>query len=326
MNNAEVPVLSVLLVTPDDYESLRQTVSHLRRQTIKHQLEVVIATTSAANLRLDEEDLKDFLGYVVVEVGELTTTGNAVAAAVMRASAPVVAYAEEHSYPGAGWAEALVEAHQEPWAGVGSVIANANPENMISWAHLYTAFGTWVEPSDGGAMSNLAWHHVSYKRELLTEYGSALGAMLETEGILQRDLQSKGHRFYLEPRAVSRHLNVSVFSSYVGAEFHSGRLFGAARSGHGRWSLLHRLVYIGGLPLIPIVRAPHVLRQIKRTGRSRQLLPRVLPSLAIGLIMHSVGEATGYAWGSGRSPRRMLSYELSRHRHMVKRKGQNGSS
>lgn len=325
MNSSQTAKMSVLMVTPDDYESIRMTVSHLRRQTIKHQLEVVIVAPSADNLHLDEEELKEFFSYEVVEVGELTTTGDAIAAAVMRASAPVVAYAEEHSYPGPGWAEAFVEAHREPWAGVGAVIANANPESMISWAHLYTAFGSWVAPSAGGIVNNLAWHHVSYKRALLVEYGPTLGAMLETEGILQRDLQSKGHHFYLEPRALSRHLNVSIFSSYLGAEFHSGRLFGAARSQHGCWSLLHRLLYIGGLPLIPIVRAPHVLRQIQRTGRSRQLLPRVLPSLAIGLIMHSIGEVTGYALGSGASPRRMLSYELSRHRHMAKRNGRKRS-
>jgi len=324
MDSSEVPRMSVLMVTPDDYESLRATVGHLRRQTIKHQLEVVIVAPSAANLRLDESELKEFFSYVVVEVGELTTTGSAIAAAVMHASAPVVAYAEEHSYPAPDWAEAFVEAHREPWAGVGAVIANANPDSMISWAHLYTAFGTWVAPSAGGIMNNLAWHHVAYKRDLLIEYGPTLGAMLDTEGILQRDLQNKGHRFYLEPRALSRHLNVSVFSSYLGAEFHSGRSFGAARSQHGGWSFLHRLLYIGGLPLIPIVRAPYVLRQIQRTGRGRQLFPRVLPSLAVGLITHSIGEVVGYAMGSGGSAQRMLSYELSRHRHMAKRNGRNG--
>jgi len=320
MNSAEVPSMSVLMVTPDDYESLRATVTHLRRQTINHQLEVVIVAPSAANLRLDEAELKEFFSYAVVEAGEINTTGGAIAAAVRRASAPLVAYAEEHSYPDPGWAEAFVEAHRQPWAAVGAVVSNANPESMISWAHLYTDFGSWVDPAVGGVVNNLAWHHVAYKRAILLEYGPELEAMLETEGILHRDLQKKGHQLFLETRALSHHLNVSMFLSHLGAEFHGGRMFGAARARFGRWSVLRRVLYIGGLPLIPLVRARRILRQIYQTGRGRQLVPRILPPLVVGLMIHALGEATGYARGSGTSPQRRLSYELSRHRHVAERK------
>ena len=317
MKASDSPKISVIIVTPDGYQTIGKTIEHLRRQTIRDKIEVVIVAPSASSLTVDDGMLKDFFGTELVEVGEMKTTGAAIAAGVRAASAPVVAYAEEHSYPAPRWAEALVRRHGEGWAAVGAAVANANPASMISWAHLYAAFGQWVEPVEGGTTNNLAWHHTSYKRALLMEYDPALEAMLETEGILHRDLRRKGHRLYVEPHALSQHVNVSLLSSYLGAEFHSGRLFGAARARHSRWPVWRRLLYVGGSPLIPLVRLRRILREIKRSGRQRELLPKILPALAVGLACHAVGEAAGYALGPGGAHQRRLTYELNRQRHVT---------
>jgi hypothetical protein len=140
---------------------------------------------------------------------------------------------------------------------------------------------------------------------------------LETEGILHSDLQARGYRFYLEPSAKTDHVNVSLLSSYISAEFHGGRLFGASRARSGNWSVLRRLLYMGGMLLVPIMRLRRVLREIRRSGRQRELLPRVLPALTIGLVAHAIGELTGYALGAGAATQRRVSFELSRHRHIT---------
>jgi len=253
----------------------------------------------------------------VVEVGAIKSTGGAIAAGVRQASAPVVAYAEEHSYPDPAWAEALIEAHSKPWAAVGAVIANANPGNMISWANLFTDFGPWVEPASAGETSRLAWHHAAYKRAILLEYGPKLQTMLETEGILHSDLRTRGYRLYLEPAAKTNHVNVSLLSSYIWAEFHGGRMFGATRARDGRWSIFRRLLYLGGMPLIPLVRLQGVLRDIRRSGREHELLPRVLPALIMGLAAHAIGEVTGYTLSAGDAAQRRVSFELNRHLHVT---------
>ena len=70
-----------------------------------------------------------------------------------------------------------------------------------------------------------------------------LDAMLENDLILNRDLHACGYRLYLEPRASAYHVNVSLFTSHLRAEFHGGRLFGAARARHGQWSILVSSAY-----------------------------------------------------------------------------------
>jgi GT2 family glycosyltransferase len=119
MNDRSCPEMSVVLITPDRYDTVRKTISYLREQTVKHRLEIVIVAPSADRLNLEEPELKEFFTFSVVEVGEVTSIGAANCAGVQRANAPIVALGEDHAYPDPDWAEILIEAHQESWAAVG---------------------------------------------------------------------------------------------------------------------------------------------------------------------------------------------------------------
>src|SRR6267142_6397126 len=107
MDRPTAPAMSVVLITPDNYGAIRKTIGHLRAQTVKNWLELVIVAPQSDNLNLNKSDLQDFCQFRVVEVGRITATGKALAEGFRRASAPIVTYAEEHSYPEPGWAEAL---------------------------------------------------------------------------------------------------------------------------------------------------------------------------------------------------------------------------
>ena len=91
--------MSVVLVTPDRYDTVRKTVEYLRAQTVADQLEIVIVAPSTATLNFDAADRTAFGRVRMVEVGEIKSTGKAIAAGVREASAPVVSFAEEHAYP-----------------------------------------------------------------------------------------------------------------------------------------------------------------------------------------------------------------------------------
>jgi hypothetical protein len=317
MNDSYAAQMSVVLVTPDRYDTIRKTMEHLQSQTVLDQLEIVIVTPSVATLHFDDAELTAFSRVRMVEVGEITSTGRAIAAGVREASAPVIAYAEEHSYPAPTWAEALIKAHRGSWAAIGVAITNANPGNMISWASLFTDFGPWVEPVEAGEINHLPWHHAAYKRALLLEYGPKLEAIMETEGLLHRDLQDRGYRLYLEAAAKTNHVNISLLSSYIMAEFHGARMFAANRAASTKWSIFRRLLYVGRMPLIPCVRLKRVLREIYRSGRERELLPRILPALIVGLVADAFGQLTGYAFGAGAAAQRRVSFELSRYQHVT---------
>ena len=152
MDNGDTPAMSVVIVA-DRYGTIRQTIRHLRAQRVRDQLEIVIVTQSADALGLERTDY-DFCHVRVLEVPTILPLALATSAGIRQASAPVIVLAESHAYPGPGWAQALIEAHRQPWAAVGAVMGNANP-GLISWASLLVDYGRCVETTAAGVVDYL---------------------------------------------------------------------------------------------------------------------------------------------------------------------------
>ena len=307
MGDLNSPQMSVVLVTPDRYRTIRETIAYLRKQTVCERLEVVIVAPSASALGLDAEELKEFFRFRVVEVGRITSIGAANAAGVRGAAAAIVALAEDHSFPDPTWAEVLIEAHQKNWAAVGPEVGNANPESVVSWADFLLGYGPWMQPASAGEVEHLPGHNSSYKRSVLVDYGAELETMLEAESVMHWDLRAKDHRLYLEPRAKISHMNFGVFSSWIPAQFHSSRMFAAVRA--RRWPFSLRLLYACAAPLIPAVRFWRMVRQ------SRNFKLRVVPAVILGLAVSALGEMAGYAFGSGNARQKLTGFEFHRVRH-----------
>src|SRR4051812_15014509 len=242
--------LSVIIITPDRFATIRKTLSHLAAQNVAAQLEIVIVAPSASALGLDEAALRYFVSFTVVETGPVVSTARARAAGVRAASAPIVAFAEDHSYPGPGWADTLIKRHQKSWAAVGPAVANANPRTVTSWANLLIEYSEWLDPCSSVEREHLPGHNSSYKRSLLLEYGDRLEQMLDAESILHWDLRRKGHRLYLEGAAQTFHENFSRPLPCLALRFNGGRLFAAARS--RTWPAWRRALFALGSPLLPL--------------------------------------------------------------------------
>src|SRR4030042_5390132 len=102
--------LSVVMVGYCNSESFLMALDHLRSQTVSTLLELIIVTRSRKELNLAASNLEGFANYKILEIGEFESEGAAKAAGVMAASAPLVAFIEDHSYPEPLWAEALINA------------------------------------------------------------------------------------------------------------------------------------------------------------------------------------------------------------------------
>jgi hypothetical protein len=306
----------VVVITPDSYETVRKTIRHLRAQKVRDSLEIVLVAPSTSKLAGDEKELRDFQGLRVVEIGNMLSTARARAEGVRNASAPIVAFVEDHAFPAPGWAEALISAHQDGWAAVGPVMANANPRSLTSWVNLAVEYSQWLEPMEGGEREHLPGHNGSYKRALLIEYGDRLEEMLAAESVLHWDLRAKGHKLYLEPKARTFHQNFSIFLPSIVLRFHGGRLFAAARA--RRWPHRRRVLFTCGAPLIPIVRFIRIVRHLSRRDGSRHLLPRIMPALFTALLFDGLGEMVGYSLGPGRAMEKLSDMEFHRQRYLHK--------
>jgi hypothetical protein len=314
-SNAEpLPELSVVLITPDSFDTLRRTIGCLVRQTARERIELVIIAPDSARIDVDRALVEPLAGVQVVRLASLTPTGPARAAGIRAARARVVAFGEEHCFPEPTWAQALIDAHRGDYAAVGPAVHNANPETVVSWADLLIGYGPWLAPVARREADYLPGHNSSYKRDVLLEYGDDLARLMEAETVLMWDLRTKGHRLLLDPAARTAHMNFGLWSSWVRVMFLNGRAFAHTRS--ATWPLTKRLAFVAASPMIPVVRLARTLGHARRLGRGASFLGRVVPTLCVGLVMDGVGQMAGYAFGAGDTHARLAEFEWHRMKHV----------
>ena len=314
MKAGEGAKLSAIVVSAGGADAVRPTLEALAAQTALDRMQLVLVSP----VEIDPADaLLAPFGSVTLVRRELDTLGRSIAAGFLAASAPVVAYAEEHSLPEAAWAETLIDRHRGPWVAVGWSLANANPATAASWAHLLTDFGPGVRPVRSGERTgSMPWHHVSYKRDALAPYGESLGEAYEAEGLLQDDLVARGGRLFMEGGVSSRHINISRLRWNLRSHFYGGRGYGAARADHASWSPARRLAFAAAFPLVPIVRLKRLREDVARTRAERGRKAGLLPSIAVNLLANAFGEAVGYLTGPGPARHDRLPMELERRRYL----------
>lgn len=312
------PELSAILITPGGYASIRQAIGHLLAQNLRKRIEVIIVGPERDHLKVIESELEGFHSWRTVETGRIDGAGQAMAIGFRAASAPIVVYVEEHSFPSAGWAEALLTAHREPWAAVGPAVRNANPATGASWAMLFLEFGAWVPPAVAGERSLLPSHQTSYKTAVLLAHDAELDILLESETRLQAVLLAEGHRLYFEPAAQTEHVNVSRVPDLLVAAYQGYRMFAANRAAQGSWSRRRRALYVLGGPLLPLVRMYRTFGEVKRCGLLGELWAKMFAPLVVASIAATIGEIVGYSLGPGNAARKRVTFELERFRHVTK--------
>ena len=292
MSESTTPAVSIILIATNDYALIRAAVRNLTRQR-EVPVELVIAAPRALERSITPEDARDlgmFPSWKHVVIADGTPFDDARAAAVGAASAPIVAFTEDHSFPQPGWVGALVSAFNDGISVVGPVVENGNPRSVTSRANFLLEYGEWMPPGGRNKHSHLPGHNSAYRRDVLVALGDRLAGMIEAESVLHWELARGGHRLTQAPDAVTRHVNFSRFWPSVELRYHLGRMFAARRAGD--WSAARRVAYAAAFPLIAVVR----LVRIARLGIGSHEPARIvtaLPMVALMVMVSSLGEAIG---------------------------------
>jgi hypothetical protein len=308
-NQPNGPALSAIVVILDSYDTLRTTMSYLRKQTIADQIEIVFVVPSVPKIEIDRSELTCFHSWQVVEIDRIISIARAFVAGIRHARAPIVALNEDHSFPDERWAEVLLAAYKGSWAAIAPMLSNGNPDTLLSWADFYQAHHEWCNIASSGMVRHLPWHNSSYKRDILLTYGSELENLMQIESFLHHDLTSKGHRLLLESGTCNNHLNFETWADWLPARYYVGRQYAGIWS--RKWSWLKRLFFAAASPLIPLLRLWHVQKNVRKE-KTNGFMVRLLPVLFTGLIVEGFGHMIGYIAGHGDSFEKSVKYEFHR--------------
>jgi hypothetical protein len=283
-------------------------------QTRRNEIEVLLCAPTRDAIGPERSEWNVLHSVRVIEIGPLRIVAEAKALAVRNASAAIVAFAEEHAFPMPNWANALIRRHAEPHAVVGPTMVNPNPLKPISWANFLIEYGPWMSPAEGGTRTHLPGNNSSYKRDVLLAFGDRLAKVLDAETLLHWELTAAGHTLYLDPAAVTRHVNITHLPSFRRVHFQYGRMFASQRC--REWPLLRRIIYTAGSAAIPLIRFVRLWPDLRRNPTLPRGDMRFWFYLALGLTDAAAGESAGYLFGAGDSREHIFELEFHRQRHL----------
>ena len=289
------PELSVAIVLGPLRRRAQRVVDAVAAQDVADRIELVLVDLEPrAEALVVPPHLREV--HVPLPGGGLSA---AKATAVRRATAPVVAFVEDHCYPEPGWAAALLEAHRGPCAAVGYTFVNANPETRISRSAMFADYGMFAHPHPGGPAELISGNNVSYKRDRVLPFGDRLGDLLVVDFNIQEALKARGESLYIAADAVAAHENYVKTRDLAEANRSYCRLMAANRS--RGWSRRRRWLYALATPLgAPAVK---LIRFVRNVAGRPSLAPEAVASLPVLLSAYAwaaVGEARGYLDASPR--------------------------
>lgn len=300
-----MPRLTVILIAGRLRERAAGALDSLLAQDCIDDMEILLVD-------LEGDGLREHPRVRVIRMPRDTTYAAARLRAIRQANAPVIAFLEEHCRVRAGWAAALLRAHEGPYAAVGAEVHNGNPESRLSRIIALMNYNPFLPPAARREMPFLPGHNSSFKRDVLLSYGDELETLFRVEVCLYQRLHRDGQRMLLEPDAKFEHINETRLGSIARGYFLWHRCYGPIRARMFRWSLARRLLYVVATPAIPIYYLLRLTLVLART-RPSLILPVWLasPQIYFAQLASAAGQAVGLMFGMSDAEVRFTSYELN---------------
>jgi GT2 family glycosyltransferase len=267
---SDAPQLSIILVIGSQRERERRALQSLLEQSAIDRMEILLYDLGPTDcpllpgsdhprVRLTRQTPQDLLGMARAD-------------AIRTAKAPVVCFMEEHCELQPGSAEALIRAHQGPWAGVGCDIINGNPDSARSNQAFRMNYGIYLPPKHvPGPTRFIPGQNSAFKRDVLLHYGEQLDLMLNADLVLQWKLMRDGYQLFYEPAAKMAHRNENTFRSLCTGVFYWNWCFSHVRAKVFHWSLARRALRILLAPLIPWWRVAKMFTWVPQLGLAQFL-------------------------------------------------------
>jgi hypothetical protein len=208
-------------------------------------------------------------------------------------------------------AEALIRAHEGPWAVIVPGFGNANPNGPLSWAIFLLDYGRWLAGLPAGEIRLAPTHNSSYKREVLLSIGPAARRPRPWG---RDDPPTRVRRSPSVLRAVGGDRSPQRHPARGLAPRTLPGRPGNRRTARDAVALVDAAPLYRGIPSHPGGGSVAHLRHARRETR----LPfGTLPALIIGAMVSAMGELVGYAWGIGTGvEEQMTEYEVHKVRYV----------
>ena len=291
--------ITLVLAAMDSCREIQDVLSHLERQTIRDQVEIIIVCRSRDQLDDRTGLLEEDEGLRVIEGGTEIEIHDARALGVRASRCEYVATMEDHCFPEPQWAAAMLSRLEEGWTGVGSVFCPANPQTAIAQAMHLVCYGQWLAPARSREVAYIAGNNCAYRRDVLVARGNRLPLDLAVPSAMQVELREQGQRLFVDAAALVRHWDCSVWRGVPTTFFALGRVIGYRRA--MQWGRVRRVLMALAVPALAVLRWFRAVTPWWRE-KKRYRFSWGMPLWAAIMVLHwSAVEGWSYLFGSATS-------------------------
>jgi hypothetical protein len=301
------PLLSVVCLTGPHRERTRRCLDALGSQTAAAELELILLDAG------DPADLPDLPPSLAARIERLpggVSFGAARRQGVAATSAPAIAFISDHCYPDPGWAGALIDAYEGPWAAVGYTFRDSAGATYGARAAKIADHGRWLAGvAANGPADAISYGEASYRLDFIEGLGEAMEWTLDSDFSLQSRVHESGRAMGIASAAVIAHDNLASVRANGLLSYHSSRLVGARHLGESA-TTVRRVAYALAAPLaVPVLRTVRQVRELRGLVPSAQLA-MALPAILVKNVYEGFGQAVGYLRGEGAAAVRLVEAEL----------------
>lgn len=286
------------LVSTEDRERILETLDALRKQRGGHSYEAVLA--DRRNDEISEVIRRDYPEVHLIDCPPKTSLSELRTIALERAVGEIVAVTEDHCVPAEDWLDAIAIAFREApegTAAVGGCVENGVTDRALDWATFLCEYGTYLTPVPEGRVQALPGMNVAYRRAVLTELERTRLTRGFWETTVHPELLRKGLILYSTNRIVMYHSKRFSFGLFAHQRFLYSKYFAGIRFGREQyfWRTAASVLSL----LLPAVLLYRIAKQVWTKGRFKTQLISSLPTLAVFVVIWSLGEMVGYVAGAG---------------------------
>jgi hypothetical protein len=289
------PALSVVIASVNGWELLGPTLQALDRQPERSRMEVIVVEAVGGATRQALLAHRPAVEVIVVD-GKRTIPALRYLG-LTRATGDLVAILEDHGEVAHDWANALLEAHRQPWGAVGGVVENGR-DGLVNWAAFFCEYTPYMGPVFEGESTDLPGNNIAYKRPHLLRHAHEL-EQGRWESWINDKIRADGVPIASTNRAVVHHIKPFRLGHFLVQRFHFARSYAGMR--RGDQSPLKRLIYGFGSLALPAILTLRVTRQAWAKQRHLGKFVASLPLIALFTTVGAAGEMLGYLVGPGDS-------------------------
>ena len=291
------PQLSVVIASDHSIGEVDRCLKALVKQRENGTIEIIVADARA------DDSVKDVMArypdVAFIRFPEKTTLPILWGAGIQRSQGEIIAIADSTCVASDNWIAAILKAHESAHPVIGGAVeAAAEGRNALDWAAYFCEYGQFMRPLAEGPADVLSGNNIAFKRWTLTR-----GQQFVENGFWKtywcRQLQGEGIGLVSTPAMVIYDKKSYRLFPFLVRRFHHARCFAGMRV--SQISVLKRLFYIVGLPILPFVFLVRLISAIVPKKRHLTQFIISLPISFLAILAWSAGEMFGYLKGPGNS-------------------------